>query len=102
MPQTGSFTAVVLFIIITPSFVNFGPIVAQMLIGRFQQLMLQCWLRREIVAKMESAQSWTGLNWRSIRECANDTSCWSLLVHPEMGPVPVSYTHLTLPTNREV
>ena len=32
MPHTGSFTSVVLFIIISPSFVNCGSMIAQMLI----------------------------------------------------------------------
>jgi hypothetical protein len=42
IPHTGSFTAVVFVIIISPSFVNFGPMGAQMLIGRFQQLVMHC------------------------------------------------------------
>jgi hypothetical protein len=40
MPHTGSFTAVALFIVISPSFMNFGSMAAEMLIDRIQQLIM--------------------------------------------------------------
>ena len=34
--------------------------------------------------------------------CELETLCVMELIHPQSGAVAVSYTHLTLPTNREV
>jgi hypothetical protein len=56
IPHTGSFTTVVLVILISPSFVTFGSLAGQMLIGRFQQLIPHWLLLRRL--EIASAAHW--------------------------------------------
>ena len=48
----------------------------------------------------------TGTNTATIKRLNESVSLWGKLIIPRcwrsMSPAPVSYTHLTLPTNREV